>query len=73
MNVALALEVASIDHISEVNMVGPRPRCTAGQAVRFGGVGADPPLPPAAPAGVHHDRVPAPELEGQQALLQPHQ
>lgn len=27
MNVALAIEVASIDHISEVNMVGPGQLC----------------------------------------------
>lgn len=36
MNVALAIEVASIDHISEANMVGarqppPRPACGRAQ------------------------------------------
>ncbi|KAI2514607.1 gamma-aminobutyric acid type A receptor subunit delta, partial [Homo sapiens] len=53
VNVALALEVASIDHISEANMVGATSLCLR--------------------HGVHHDGVPAPELAGQQALLQPHQ
>ena len=60
MNVALAIEVASIDHISEVNMVGrigtpPLPQLCA---PRSGGTDGQASAPP----GVHHDGVPAPEL-----------
>lgn len=71
VNVALAIEVASIDHISEVNMVGPvgTPALPRLRAPGSGGADGRASVPP----GVHHDSVPAPELARQQAVLQPHQ
>lgn len=50
VNVALALEVASIDHISEANMVGASPHCSLGCVPPGGepgdtGVSASPPSP----------------------------
>ena len=71
VNVALAIEVASIDHISEVNMVSPVgiPALPWLCAPRSGEADGRASVPP----GVHHDRVPAPELARQQAVLQPHQ